>query len=515
MPQGPSQLIRIIPGDAGEDYLTALILSQTNLQLTIELQHAIPDASVPRVMATAPVSGATKEQPVILAGHAPSERLIVSGLAQIPYENQQIRVYHIRAEGLRPSTGYVIEARDGDEWTSQAVTTFGSHLNPFRIGVWSCYHHEAGSGERLAEAIKSQGIHMKLLVGDNIYLDQPLRLENPITEVPRRYLERIFSSAYAEALAIAPTYTTWDDHEFWNNYPQDQVWLKQSKGALATSVKDEATKALDLFQHTLNVGVAALDQNKTHRSFAITGTPHVSFFVLDVRSQRELDKDGTQKMMPDAALSNFKDWAENLKRPGILVLGQPLWIGAGDYFDYNPPRFQAQYNAIWEAIVRAPFDIFVLSGDVHHSRLIRLELRRGDRQCTVYECLSTPANHIPEGSATVAFPGELDRSFRIPGQPRLYDPGRGGYIMGTDSRSTFAILEITPTGSSSVDLQVTFYDMEGRGSSSLPVVAKNESAAITTKIVRSRTKETRRYEGFRPVCISPWLHLSERPSSHI
>src|SRR5690606_38608154 len=93
--------------------------------------------------------------------------------------------------------------------------------------------------------------------------------------------------------------------------------------------------------------------------------PPLSCFALDLRAGRTSMKSDRPRMTSDAELLAFERWAAQLKGPGIAVFGQPLWMTAGNWMDYHPPDFAGEYAAIWAAMAKAPYDILVLSGDVH------------------------------------------------------------------------------------------------------------------------------------------------------
>lgn len=428
-----SERIVIIPGEAGPSHLTAILLCDLAGPPSAVLRETLPGAAAPRPLNPQEIDGTGL------------------GLADL-------RLYRVRCDGLSPDTAYSLSCGRGGDVRTVQIRTYPAGPAPMRLAMWSCFHDAAGAGAALAASLKAlvPAPALKLLVGDNLYLDQPLALGDPGTEIGSRYRQRFFGSGYADALQIAPTYTTWDDHEFWNNYPEKQIWLPQSWSGQAARVAGLAVKALDAFQASLNPRTPG---GAAHRSYRIDSVSLASFFVADVRTQRERDDGGKQRMMPDAALDDLVDWAATLDRPGALVLGQPLWMPEGDGFDYNPPRFREQYKRIWQALYDAPFDILVLSGDVHHSHLIEIGLR-GGRQ--VYECVSSPASHIPEGSATVRFPGAPAASL-LPGDPRLLDPARDGYVMGTDHRRTFAVIDLFPAGPDAVGVEVQFLDAAAPG----------------------------------------------------
>jgi hypothetical protein len=104
-------------------------------------------------------------------------------------------------------------------------------------------------------------------------------------------------------------------------------------------------------------------------------------------------------MMPsadfNALLQRLTDPA--LHGPRMLVLGQPFFLSTGSMFDRNPPDFTTQYQRLFRALGACPYDVMIVSGDVHYSRLIRQPVGNG----SVYELISSPMCHIPTKSSLV------------------------------------------------------------------------------------------------------------------
>jgi hypothetical protein len=388
--------------------------------------------------------------------------------------------------GLAPATTYRVVAAAAGGSAETVITTPAATIGPdgVTIAVGSCFYGYFRQAGRYLRALRSpcrfSPPTLKLLVGDNLYLDVGPNegRDAGYEQTVMRYLEHYWRSPYADALEYLPTLTTWDDHEFWNNYPESQAWLSRSwfDTPHRKEYMDAARECLEVFQNTLNPPPAT--GTAGHRSF-VHDLPPLSFFFADVRSNRSLYQAADRarheagrvlrEMLPEPELRAFERWCASLTGPGVLVIGQPLWIAGGGGTDYNPPAFADQYVRIWQAIAGAPHDVLILSGDVHFSRALRIELPGR----TTYEFITSPACHIPT-SASVAWNAiwgtegaqgrgevEVPRSFPLD-KARSYtdlEPRLGRYLMGTDAQNTIALLHFTPSGGR-IDVGAVMVDLE-------------------------------------------------------
>lgn len=257
-------------------------------------------------------------------------------------------------------------------------------------------------------------------------------------------------------LQTLPTFTTWDDHEYWNNYPESVPWLSRSwlNGTEREDYIAAGNACLDLFQSILNPPAVA------GRSYKFRIDP-IEFFVLDVRTNRVLHEGPASLMTTEAEIQELTKWLEDLTSPGVLVLGQPLWISDGSRFDYNPPDFAKQYAGIWDAIGSCRQDLLVLSGDVHHSRVLRLKV--GKR--IVHEFVTSPACHIPSVWSTMwkRYDGRDRGEISFP--PNRKAPGGTAepvlleYLMGTSVPETIGILRFDVPTDRKVIVSGGFYDL--------------------------------------------------------
>ena len=426
--------IRIIPGAVGPTSLRALVLTDQSTLPTLTLVD-VRGGPVPALTVKQHGSGDERfDQHVTGAG---------------------VRMYLATAEGLRPGADYQVGATH--------FRTLPARLpaDGFRLALASCYSDDFKRADDYLKVLQGSTsfgqLQAKLLVGDNLYVDVGsigAQSRSPFEETAERYLRHFWRSDYADVLSYLPTFTMWDDHEFWNNFPEAQFWLPRSMHSRHDEFRDAALAGIKAFQAVLNPPPVA--RHGLSYRFDI---PPLSVFVLDLRAGRSRHEVPDPIMCTEAELAAFERWAAGLKGPGALVVGQPLWQGAGDWQDWNPPAFAAQYARIWRALADAPFDIAVLSGDVHHSRLVEIDVG-GDRR--VWELISSPACHIPtvESIAAKAFDMQDHGGVGFP----LEIPGAAGarlaaYHMGTGIPNTIALLKLTPAEDDGVAFSGSFVDL--------------------------------------------------------
>lgn len=381
-----------------------------------------------------------------------------------------IELFELVVTGLVESTEYVVEDRTSGQLRETVIRTLPDHIGSegLTIAVGSCYYEGFGKAEGYLAGLHSARFSrsaFKLLVGDNLYVDigatKPGR-DTGYSETVDRYLTYFWNSHYADVLSTLPTFMTWDDHEFWNNYPESQMWLARSwlsSGHRPVYIR-AGKECLKLFQNTLNPPSVA----QGHGSYIFEIAP-ISFFIADTRTERSLHDDTNRRMFSQQELQAFENWVANLKAPGVLVMGQPLWMSKGGMTDYNPPDFEVQYARMWKAIDRSSFDILVISGDVHHSRVLEIALRNR----TLREFVTSPACHIPtvlssaggtygeqgQGEVKITKSVEIDALISGGVKPRL-----SRYLFGTNAQNTIAFLHFRRKADMAIDVGGVFVDLD-------------------------------------------------------
>ncbi|HKE01813.1 MAG TPA: hypothetical protein VKE69_12430 [Planctomycetota bacterium] len=296
--------VRIVPGIASRSRLRALVVDT----LAQPADVRILDAADAEVEATLSESA--------------SARL------RVELGRRGVRVRALEATGLMPERTYRIIATSGPDVFERGVTTLPDDIGAkgLTLVVASCFYDGFRGAENYRTALSTpRGFPdpaLKLLVGDNLYLDVRRAGEKSGDAYPETvtdYLRHFWSGPYVDVLEHLPTLTTFDDHEFWNDFPERQSWLSRSWDSARAEWTQAARDCIDAFQMPLNPPPI----RPGSRSYVFE-IPPVSFFVADTRTLRERYRDGRSRMLPDLDLAELARWASSLSGFGVFVLGQPL-----------------------------------------------------------------------------------------------------------------------------------------------------------------------------------------------
>jgi len=264
-------------------------------------------------------------------------------------------------EAPRPFLWRTLPSRDSGEVTFLLASCF-----------WHNADREGRYGAAMEELSKLRTPAFKVLMGDQLYQDWPLRLDlrkSPFELYAERYADYWGALPYQQALQCSPNYFVCDDHEFWNNYPERQIQVPLSIAPATRREASEAAQELYLqYQRGANPGAARFFSFKT---------AGVSFFVADTRSQRTHRRARSPRFLTDDQRTEIAAWAHGLSGPGALVLPQPLFQREGDWKDYSLSNFaddHAWLCAIFEKVLAGdtsddrPHDVLILTGDIHTGR---------------------------------------------------------------------------------------------------------------------------------------------------
>jgi hypothetical protein len=297
--------------------------------------------------------------------------------------------------------------------------------------IGSCFwindDREGHYAAAVRELVQREQPVLKLLMGDQLYVDVPWPTQNPLGNIRRalaaRYEEYWGDAAYREVLAACPTLVTCDDHEFWNDYPEFQVhvplsWKPGESGSALAEL-------YDAYQSALNP--------EGRRWFSFKIDP-VSFFVADTRSNRSprreypLGRPGApkpgQRLMLDDQWDALERWGRSLTGPGVLVLPQPLLKEGGSRFDLTLVDFKDsdRLGGVFESVFRGqtedgnPHDILILTGDIHTGRISSAQIM-GFSRGTAYELVASPASRVtPWLPPWGAKPSKLPDKLRVNGK---------------------------------------------------------------------------------------------------
>ncbi len=329
--------------------------------------------AIERVGQEARTAYTTRWEPKRIAGLSRSFGVLEIGL-KAPPEGATYRIHFPEA---RDAT--VTPERDG--WFEFRSLPAQLPAEGLTFLVASCFwrdddQYAGGYAAVMQDIVKKQKPAFKMLIGDQVYQDWPkpdFDRGTPLEIFAQRYEEYWGAPGYQDVLRCSPNIFLCDDHEFWNDYPEFQIHLEQTRTAERRKV--HGTAALDLFrayQQCANPGGASW--------FHFDIAP-VSIFMADTRSERsEIRQKPAPHFFSDAQWTALEKWTAGLRGPGVLVLGQPLFQDDGDFRDHSLSNFEADYDRLGRLITRShegrnthgrPHQILVISGDIHCGRVSR------------------------------------------------------------------------------------------------------------------------------------------------
>ncbi len=281
------------------------------------------------------------------------------------------------------------------------------------ILVASCFYKPAvddGALIRAQAAIRKhcggKAPDLCILCGDQVYLDLPL-LENfpdRLDWMRSRFLESYIGNwfdggGFSELLQSAPLLTLADDHELWNNAPEAQIHIGNTRSRDGRARwRTAALEAYQAFQKPpTNPPPAVPDVS----GFQILDLGGLHLIALDLRWLREARSDQPAGSAMAARLSSdprifdalrraLAD-AQTAKAQAVVVTGQGLFRKpTRSKTDYEQADF-ADFGALCNAFSTADQRVIYLTGDVHFGRVCWAQQRQATTPTAgVYEAFVSP-----------------------------------------------------------------------------------------------------------------------------
>ena len=423
-------------------------------------------------------------------------------------------------EGLERRVGILTVRLSDSEASTHAGTAYeltigGSSEGPFswrtlprtlgegvRFLFASCFWLDAdkegafAAGMRFLHDTKQPAF--KLHVGDQLYLDFPIpAYHNPLLEFPRnlaktvgemgaRYESYWGNAPYRRALQLAPSCFTCDDHEYWNNYPEDQLWLAGSRGDRHDITQKAAELTYDAFQRQANPG------GRGYFDFEIG---QVSVFVTDARSERSDLERGPRpgSFFSPGQWKALDAWAGALRGPGVLVLAQPLFDKPGGKTDRSLSSFEGDFGHLCDIFEQAlrrdvgsgSHDILVLSGDIHTGRYARATVVGLNGLAHVHEFIASPTSRVgPYVTEPKPKPPPPSFNAKWQGATRLWDIDAIDYSSTVDNN--VGVVTMSPGTNGRVRFELELWRVRKLNKRSLlhPVVGKPDKQGPIVRLFR-------------------------------
>jgi hypothetical protein len=328
-----------------------------------------------------------------LDGSDPTRSLPVTDLEWSSLEGGSAAPIHYclkRFDDLVAGTAFELDFVDGRQQslatgrveTLPAVLPVGDQgggpHRPFSVWLSSCFHapraHE-GLEAMAREVFRDARIrpHLKILSGDQVYLDVPQSLTLLLTPPRlRRHFNQVYTRTFthpgfAELLRGSATYFMSDDHEFWDNYPETNAGY-----ALRSAKFWSRWHAL-----ALERCVAMQGGHRVQRvDIGTPEAPELSMFLMDTRLDRSPRR---LFLVSDETLRAFQAWIAGLSGPGVVAVSQTLVSRLGHSSTARLQDFRQFRQDILPALRRTRHDIVVLSGDAHAGHIAVAKLNANHR----------------------------------------------------------------------------------------------------------------------------------------
>jgi hypothetical protein len=297
--------------------------------------------------------------------------------------------------GLESGTTYPLALRvGGDVRAGGEVTTLPRSLPPvtepsFNVLLGSCFcaAEDAGGnvGRTFAQLPGALAPHLKLLVGDQVYLDSPWSrfiVPHGESRLAAAFLHQYVSTwgqgadhqGFNLLLRSGANYFCGDDHEFWNNVPFPSSFVVDTwTEAGRRTWWRLATQLYRIFQTT-----------ETFTAIDVGGFP-----ILIVDSRLNRTRDRSHFVSPED-MDRLRAWVDGLDGPGMLVLSQPILTTRagffGRYADWQLADF-TQYAELCRILLSSRQSIIIGCGDVHFGRVAQATLPSG---AELVEVVSSP-----------------------------------------------------------------------------------------------------------------------------
>lgn len=258
---------------------------------------------------------------------------------------------------------------------------------PFTIAFGSCFSNQDDEGQLASAyaALYERGDErfrpdVTFLLGDQVYLDIGFASLIPFSPFIRKRIANRYADNWRALSGVFSRGGTWmlpDDHEYWNDYPFNDLPILALQALKIPSVRaawvDAASDAINNIQAARSLEVINIGND-------------LSICLANLRSHRT-----RQQFMAEAEFAQLLAWAKNLTCVGVLVVQQVLMDSLQEG-ERNLPSFTEQYSALIAALAETGNDILVLSGDVHFGRVSSVQLGKSGASLT--ELVASPLSNL-------------------------------------------------------------------------------------------------------------------------
>jgi hypothetical protein len=381
--------------------------ARTNQPATLAFEYRLAGTSWPGVVSSSMVTSntvdltATIDITGLTSDTAYEYRALVNGVAQPGTEG---------AFRTLPSTGAAAAIR----FAVGADLSFGDDPYP------------------ILDAIATQAPDFTLLIGDQIYVDEPVVAQATSWEYGRKYRENWSEPHFADFTRSSPSFMIWDDHEILDN------WDAGKTGRYVP-----ARSAYDDYQGSHNP--APRVAGELYYAFS---AGRAGFYVMDTRSYRspESDPDGPAKtMLGTTQKQDLENWLLTSTDRFKFLVSTIMWndhgtTGNDSWFGYQTERLEI-FNYVKTHHICG---VVLLSGDQHWTGVFSLNQVAPH---VLYELSPTPLGQFPrqetsDTTSDILFKYDHSRVYGLVTVDPVFPQGRVLWDVYNDSNQVIHHLEL-------------------------------------------------------------------------
>jgi len=309
--------------------------------------------------------------------------------------------YDLLIDGVEAERPYPLE------FTTQPLWQHRADPPAFTVAVGSCYYANEpvydrpgrpyGGDPAIFARIAALNPDVMLWLGDNVYLRE-VDWWSP-EGIAHRYGHARAEPALQPLLATAAHYATWDDHDYGPN-DSDRSYI----------LKDAALETFQRYWANPSYGVGGVPGVFTQFQWG-----DADFFLLDDRYHRAPNRapDSARTVLGEGQLRWLLDALTYSRAPfKVVVLGGQVINPVPVFETYAAIAPAERERLIAEITAREIEGVLFLSGDRHHTELLRLE-RPG--AYPLYDFTSSPLTSGASNYPTREDSPERDNPLRVPG----------------------------------------------------------------------------------------------------
>lgn len=272
----------------------------------------------------------------------------------------------IPINGLKPGKPYVYEVYAEEKLLSTGRFTTAPARDSkevFRLTFGSCMHKKGIHHQRLTEAILQRKPAAMMLLGDIAVDDR----ENKVNMHRADYQLRDVAKPWRTLAANVPLYTSWDDHDYFNN---DLNGIPMGKHKQFTAADRDAVRAV-WHQNWNNPKT-----EKRHKGIYFnTPIGPVEIIMLDTRSCRDNARRGQYgSFLGQEQMTWLKKTLKNSKAPFIVLSSGTMWSdyvsdGKDSWGTWDKEAREEIFSFIEQEKING---VLLISGDRHGARGFRI-----------------------------------------------------------------------------------------------------------------------------------------------